>query len=58
MVRKKKERPTHFCRDCMYATDFHEKDYKGDFFLCKCKFFKYSKFLNRDYCENFSMKNG
>ena len=41
------------CRDCVNATDFHEKNLKGEYFLCKCKYFKYSKFLNKDWCNNF-----
>lgn len=46
----------HYCRECAHATDFHEKDWKGEYFMCKCKFHKWSKFLNRDYCEHFKMK--
>lgn len=44
------------CKDCIYATDYHEKDYKGDFFLCKCKFSKRSRFLVHDGCENFQKR--
>lgn len=57
-VKKTKENPNNYhCRDCKYATDFHERDYKGEFFLCRCKFFQYSKFLNRDWCSNFKHKD-
>lgn len=56
MAKKRREKPLFFCRDCYYATDFHEKNYEGEYFLCKCKFFPFSRFLNRDYCENFKMK--
>lgn len=44
------------CRLCIFATDFHEKDYKGDFFLCKCKYSDRSRFLDNDGCENFQKK--
>lgn len=53
---KKKELPTLFCRDCKHSYDYHEKNYKGEFFLCKCPFFKYSRFLNKDYCNEFKRK--
>lgn len=52
----KKERPDYRCRDCVYATDFHEKNSKGVPFLCKCKFQKRSMFLNLDYCVHFKKK--
>lgn len=55
---KNKTQQTLFCRDCSYAYGFHEKNYKGDFFLCKCPYFKSSRFLNKDYCENFKKKHG
>lgn len=41
-----------FCKDCEIATDYHEKDVKGEYFMCKCKYFPYSRFLRHDYCEN------
>lgn len=53
---KKVERTTHRCRDCKYATDFHELNAKGEPFLCKCRFQKRSMFLNLDYCVNFRNK--
>ena len=53
---KKSDRPNLFCRDCKYATDYHEKNYKGEFFLCKCKFQKRSMFLNKDYCNEFKRR--
>lgn len=58
MAKKPKERQNLFCRDCQYAHCFHEKDHRGEFFLCKCQFFKSSRFLNRDYCDKFKMKYG
>lgn len=39
------------CEDCELAYDYHEKDYKGEFFLCKCPYFKFSRFLRRDSCD-------
>lgn len=57
MAKKVKTRPTLFCRDCQHAYDFHDKNYKGDYILCRCPFFKWSKFLNKDYCEKFKNKN-
>lgn len=48
--------PLTNCRDCIHATDFHEKDYKGEFFLCKCKYSKRSRFLERDTCSNYIAK--
>lgn len=56
MAKKVKSDNPYTCKDCQFATDFHEKDYKGEFFLCKCKFFHYSRFLRRDWCDNFKLK--
>ena len=60
MAKKVKLSETKYhCRDCKHSYDWHEKDYKGEFFLCRCPFFKYSKFLNKDYCEHFELnRNG
>lgn len=52
----KKEQPKHRCRDCKFATDFHELNPKGEPFLCRCKFQSRSMFLNFDYCSNFKDK--
>lgn len=46
----------HYCRECAYATDFHEKNWNGEYFMCKCKFHKLSKFLNHSCCEYFKLK--
>lgn len=53
----KKAEYIYTCRDCVHAYDFHELNYKGEYFMCKCHFHKYSKFLNKSYCDNFK-KNG
>ena len=45
-----KTKPEHYCRDCANAYDFHEKNVKGVFFMCKCPYYKYSRFLNHDSC--------
>lgn len=45
-----------YCKDCDIATDYHEKDCKGEYFMCKCKYFPYSRFLRHDYCDNFVSK--
>lgn len=52
----KKEEIRHYCRECKHSYDYHELDYKGEPFLCKCPFFQYSKFLNRDCCSKFEKK--
>lgn len=44
------------CQDCDYSYDYHEKDIKGEFFLCKCPFFEFSKFLRLDICNKFKLK--
>lgn len=47
-----------YCRDCKFARDFHEKDYKGNFFLCKCDYEEWSQFLNHPHeCRFFKDKN-
>lgn len=56
MAKKVEQKPTYTCKDCRNARDFHEKNYKGEFFMCKCDYQKRSMFLNRDYCDNFKKK--
>ncbi|OUN75122.1 hypothetical protein B5G09_12975 [Alistipes sp. An54] len=54
-----KEAPKHQCRDCTHSYDWHEKDWKGDLFMCKCPFHtegKYSKFLSDPQCEHFKLR--
>lgn len=57
MAKKVKERPTKFCRDCKHAFDYHEKNLKGEFFMCKCPFHQWSKFLNHSHCKHFEDKS-
>lgn len=58
MAKKSKQFHGFYCKDCKYATDYHEKNYKGEFFLCKCQFQNRSMFLNKDCCEMFKKKYG
>lgn len=53
----KKEKPTHKCRDCAHAYDFHEMSARGVPFLCKCPYQTRSMFLNYDCCDKFKRKN-
>lgn len=50
LVREKSE---YHCRDCKNSYDYHELNWEGKPFLCKCPHFKFSKFLDRDYCDKF-----
>lgn len=56
MAKKLQQKPTYACKDCRNARDFHEKNYNGEFFMCKCDYKKRSMFLNRDYCDKFVKK--
>ena len=47
--------PYH-CRDCKHSYDWHEKNQAGEFFMCRCPFQKWSRFLNRDICDKFELK--
>jgi hypothetical protein len=45
------------CKDCRHSYDPHSKALDGHMILCRCEFFQYSKFLERDICDNkFSKK--
>lgn len=46
----------YHCRDCVHGYDRHEKNLKGEFFMCRCPFFTSSRFLNRDVCDKFNKK--
>ena len=55
----RKEKPRHTCRDCAHSYDRHEKDWRGEEFLCRCPYYKegrFSKFLNDPQCEMFEPK--
>lgn len=53
MAKKVKDTILYRCRDCANAYSFHEKNLEGNYFLCKCKYFEHSRFLNKDWCKNF-----
>lgn len=46
----------YHCRECKHSHSYHELNWKGEPFLCKCPFHKYSKFLDSDWCEHFQKK--
>lgn len=61
MANKKKpiiqEREYH-CRDCEHSFDYHEKNYMGEPFMCRCPFHKWSRFLDKDFCpEHFKKRH-
>lgn len=55
MVKKKSLPSNAHCRQCKHHYGDHERNNKGEFFLTKCPFFKWSRFLDRDTCENFKL---
>ena len=48
-----KEKPKYQCRHCQHSYDWHEKNWCGELFMCRCKFSKWSKFLSHPQCEHF-----
>jgi len=60
MAHKKEDKPVDIrnCSMCIHATDYHELNHKGEPFLCKCRFFKWSRFLYsaNDVCMRFESK--
>lgn len=49
--------PEHRCRECRESYDWHEADYQGQPFLCRCRHYKagmYSKFLADRACRLFT----
>lgn len=46
----------YHCRDCVHATDFHDRNYRGEFFMCRCPFQARSMFLNLSFCDNFKKR--
>lgn len=54
-----KVKPEYTCRQCQHSYDWHEKDWKGELFMCRCKhdekskFGKFCKFLSDPQCANF-----
>lgn len=46
----------YHCRDCVHSYDWHEKNSKGELFMCRCRLSKWTKFLNRNICDKFKKK--
>lgn len=57
-IKTKAAGKVYHCRECKHSYDYHELNYKGEPFLCKCPFEKYSKFLDSDYCKRFEKRQG
>ena len=49
---QKVEKQELYCRDCELAYDYHEKNVKGELFMCRCPFHKFVRFLNHDTCND------
>lgn len=50
---QKYDRPKHLCRDCAKAYDFHCKNVKGEFFMCRCPHVKgRSMLMNHEGCND------
>lgn len=43
----------HFIPEKDYPNIHYYYDYKGDYFLCKCPFYKAAKFLYKDKCKKY-----
>ena len=46
------EKPKHLCRDCAKAYDFHCKNVKGEFFMCRCPHHEFSRLINHEGCDD------
>ena len=55
---KKVLRPVtqYHCRDCKNSYDWHEKNYRGELFMCRCRFSEWCKFLSDNQCGKFELK--
>lgn len=51
MARTTKDTILHACKECRHATDWQNKAIDGHYILCRCKYHKYLRFLNRDGCN-------
>lgn len=57
MAKKQINKNVHKHRDCAFARDFHDLNYKGEPILCKCDYFPYSMLLSDPACyDNFKLK--
>ncbi len=62
MARQKQPQvaPQHTCREGRHCDDWHEKNWQGELFMCRCPHYKegkFSKFLDDPQCEKFELKN-
>lgn len=46
------QRANHLCRDCDEAYDFHCKNVKGEFFMCRCPHQPFSMLMNHEGCND------
>ena len=56
---KAQEKPKYQCRHCGHSYDWHERDWKGEPFLCRCPYYKggrFSRFLTDPQCEHFLIR--
>lgn len=54
------EKPKHACRECRHSFDWHEKNWRGELFMCRCphhKGGKFSKFLDDPQCKMFELRD-
>jgi hypothetical protein len=59
--RKDEEKQKYQCRHCKNSYNWHEKNWKGDFFMCYCDFHKegkFSKLLSDRQCDQFILREG
>ena len=59
LQKKQREQPKYQCRHCRHSYDWHEKNWRGELFMCRCKFYKegkYCRFLSDPQCEHFSIR--
>ena len=50
------QQPVHHCRDCQHSYDWHELNYRGEPFMCRCPYHQWSRFLKHDYCDKFKKR--
>lgn len=52
--------PKYKCKDCKHSYDWHEKNWQGELFMCRCPYYtggKYCKFLKDPQCEHFELRH-
>ena len=53
------DKPRHQCRQCRHSYDWHEKNWRGEPFMCRCPYHhegRYTRLLSSPACEHFAMK--